>query len=201
MKLSEENNEEWERRKAFLMGKRFNVVPICNIKSHFVSIGSRILHGIMKEICPEFDVSREEFSGENRETYWKSIFDFKRLKASKQQLFTGLIETDGVSICVQYRRLQVDRPIVSSAAPSAMHKETNRADPETQELQENENVSGLEPGNTNIMTIVAPKCAKDGIDGNLCQKDMCLSKFSGARYYRESGIMNARKKVRSGAHE
>jgi len=35
MKLSEETNKEWERRKAFLMGKRFNVVPMYNIKSHF----------------------------------------------------------------------------------------------------------------------------------------------------------------------
>jgi hypothetical protein len=79
MKLSEETNEEWERRKAFLMGKRFNGVPMCKIKSHFVTIDSAVLHGIMKEISPEFSVSREEFSGENRETHWKNIFDFKRL--------------------------------------------------------------------------------------------------------------------------
>jgi len=37
----------------------------------------------MKEISPEFDVSREEFSGENRELYGKNIFDFNRLKVSK----------------------------------------------------------------------------------------------------------------------
>jgi len=34
MKLSEEKNEEWERRKAVLMGKRFDAVPMCKIKSH-----------------------------------------------------------------------------------------------------------------------------------------------------------------------
>jgi len=34
MKLSEEKNEEWERRNAVLMGKRFDVVPMCKIKSH-----------------------------------------------------------------------------------------------------------------------------------------------------------------------
>jgi hypothetical protein len=43
MKLSEETNEEWERRKAFLMGKRFNGVPMCNIKSHFATIDSGVL--------------------------------------------------------------------------------------------------------------------------------------------------------------
>jgi len=95
VELSEEKNEEWERRKAVLMGKHFNVVPMCKIKSHFVTINSRILYGIMRDICPEFDVSREEFSGEVRETYWKDIFDFKRLKMSKQKVFTGMIEIDG----------------------------------------------------------------------------------------------------------
>jgi hypothetical protein len=51
------------------MGKRFNVVPMRNIKSHFVSIDSGVLYGIMREISPEFNVSRKEFSGENRETH------------------------------------------------------------------------------------------------------------------------------------
>jgi len=32
------------------MGMRFNIVTLCNIKSHFVTIDSRILYGIMKEI-------------------------------------------------------------------------------------------------------------------------------------------------------
>jgi hypothetical protein len=83
MKLSEEKNDASEKRKAFLMGKQFNVVPLNNIESHCVTIDSRVLQGIMKEISPEFDVSREEFSGENREMYWKNIFDFNRLKVSK----------------------------------------------------------------------------------------------------------------------
>jgi hypothetical protein len=36
----------------------------------------------MKEISSEFDVRRREFTGENRETYWKNIFDYKRLIVS-----------------------------------------------------------------------------------------------------------------------
>jgi hypothetical protein len=79
----------------------------------------------MKEISPEFDVSREEFSGENRETHWKNIFDFKRLRVSEQKLFTGLIETDGVALCVHYRRLKKDRPVPPSAAPVTKGKRFN----------------------------------------------------------------------------
>jgi len=134
VKQREESNEEWERRKAFLLGKRLNVVPMCNIKSRFVTIHSRILHGIMEEISPEFDVSREEFSGENRETYWKNIFDFKHLKVSKQKVFNGMIETDGVALCVHYRRLKRDRPVPPSASPVTKDEEKKEADPATQEV-------------------------------------------------------------------
>jgi hypothetical protein len=103
------------------MGKRFNVVPMYNIMSHFVTIDSRILLGIMSEISPEFDVSRKEFSSENRETYWKSIFDFKRLKVSKQKVFTGVIETDGVSIYMCTLSALEDRS--SSSVPGCTRHE------------------------------------------------------------------------------
>jgi len=137
MRLSEEKNEEWERRKAFLMGKRLNAVPMCNIKPHFVTIDSRILRGIMKEIGPEFDVTRIEFTGENRETYWKNIFDFKRLKVNKQKVFTGMIDIDGVAMCVHYRRLKRDRPGPPSAAPVLKDEDEKKADPATQKVHEN----------------------------------------------------------------
>jgi len=142
MKLSEETNGEWERRKNFLMGKCFNVVPSSNAKSHFVTIDSRIPHGIMKEISPEFNVNREEFSGENRMTHWKNIFDFKRLRVSKQKLFTGIIETDGVALCVHYRRLKTDQPVPPSAAPMTKDEENKEAGPAMQEVEDNDFVVG-----------------------------------------------------------
>jgi hypothetical protein len=166
MELGVRKNEESLERKAFLMWKRFNVVPLCNIKSHFVTIDSGVVHGIVREISPEFDVSKIEFTDETRETYWKNIFDFKRLKVSKQKQFTGMIETDGVAICVHHRRLRADRPVPSSASPSAKHEEKKVADPATQKVQDNDFVVGAAPGNLNITTIEAPKCAEHGDDGN-----------------------------------
>jgi hypothetical protein len=59
------------------------VVLMSNIKPHFVTIDSGVLYGIMREISPEFNVNREDLTGENRETLWKNIFDFKRVKVSK----------------------------------------------------------------------------------------------------------------------
>jgi hypothetical protein len=214
VQLSEGKNEEWERRKAVLMEKRFNVVPMWKVKSHFVTIDSSVLYGITKEISPEFIVSRENFTRENLETYWKNIFNFKRLRVSKQKLFTGMVETDGVAMCVHYRRLKKDRPVPPSAAPVTKDEEKEEADPatqevennglvvdaaknaekkeagpETQKVQNNDLVVDADPGNTNIITIAVPKRAEDSTDGNLRQKDMRLLRLSRARYYRESGIM------------
>jgi len=62
-------------------------------------------------------------------------------------------------------------------------------------VHENDFVFGANPGGTNIITIAVPKRAEDGVDGDLRQGDMRLSRFSRAIHYRESGKMNARKKI------
>jgi hypothetical protein len=123
-------------------------------------------------------------------------------------------------MCVHYRRLKKDRPVPPSVAPvtkdedekesdpatqkvqhndfvvgAAKQGEKKEADPAMQKLQDNDFVVGADPGNTSIIAIAVPKRVEDGIDGNLCQKDMRLLRFSIARYDRESGIMNARKKT------
>jgi len=77
----------------------------------------------------------------------------------------------------------------------AKHEGKKEADPTMQKVQENDFVVGADPGNTNIITIAAPKRAEDGTDGKLRQKDMRLLRLSRARYYRESDVMNARKKT------
>jgi hypothetical protein len=195
MMLSEEKNEVRERRKAFRMGERSNIVPLCNIKSHFVRIDSGVLYGIMKGICPGFDVRKTEFSGETQETYWKNIFDIKRLKVSKKNKFTGMIETDGLAICVHYRRFKTDRHVPSSALPETKHEDEKEEDPAMQNVQKNGFFVGADPGNTNIVTIAVRRRAEDGTDGNLRRKEMRLLRFSRARYDRESGIMNARRKI------
>jgi hypothetical protein len=91
--------------------------------------------------------------------------------------------------------LKTDRPVPSPAAPVTKDEEKKEAGIETQKVQDNDFVVGADPGNTNIIAIAAPKRAEDGADGNLRQKDMRLLRFSRARYYRESGMINARKKI------
>jgi len=188
-------NEALLERIAARMGKCFNVVPRCEIKSHFMPIDSRVLYSIMRETCPEFNVRMTEFTGENRETCWKNIFDFKRLKVSKQNVFTGMSETDGVAMCVHYRRLKTDRPFPTSASPVAKQEDEKEAGLSEQKVHESDSVVDADPGNTNVITIAVPKRVEDGADGKLRQKAMRLLRFSRARFYREVGIMNARKKI------
>jgi len=195
MEQGVEANAVSEKRKAALLEKRFNVVPLCNIKSHFVSIDSEIPYGIITEICPVFDVSNKEFTGENQETYWKkNIFDSKRLRTSKKKEFTGMIESDAIAMRVHYRRLKADCPVPSSLQSLAKREENKEASPTKQEVHENHFVVGAGPGNTNIMTITTRNCGDDGVDCNLHQKHMRVLKRSRTRYYRKFGVMNAKKK-------
>jgi hypothetical protein len=47
-----------------------------------------------------------------------------------------------------------------------------------QEVQGKDFVVGVDPWNTNIITVAAPKRAEDGTDGNLRQKDISLLMLS-----------------------
>ena len=66
------------------------------------------------------------------------------------------------------------------------HEDERKAGPATQEVEANNFMVGADPGNTNIITIAAPKRAEDGTDGNLRQKDKRLLRCSRSRYNRES---------------
>jgi hypothetical protein len=53
---------------------------------------------------------------------------------------------------------------------AAKHKDEEEEDPATHEVEDNDFVVGVNPGNTNIITIAVSKRAEDGTDGNLRQK-------------------------------
>jgi len=75
------------------------------------------------------------------------------------------------------------------------HEDEKEADPVMQEVDGNDFVVRADPGNTNIVIIAVSKRAEDGTDGNFRQRDMRLLRFLKMICYRESGIMNARKKI------
>lgn len=63
--------------------------------------------------------------------------------------------------------MKTDCPIPPSISPVTKHEDRKEANLATQEVQENDFVGGAGPRNMNIITTAAPKCAEDGIDGNI----------------------------------
>jgi len=55
-----------------------------------------------------------------------------------------MIESDGVSISVHYRRLRADRPVPSLLSSSAKHEYKKDIDPATHEVHENDCVVGID---------------------------------------------------------
>ncbi len=92
----------------------FNLVPVCTIKSHFITIDSTSLHGVMKD-SGLVNCGEKEFLA-LKEEHWESFLKLRPLQGS-QSTFTGTIETDGVALCTHFQRpkpsKQVDKLIKS----------------------------------------------------------------------------------------
>jgi len=63
-------------------------------------------------------------------------------------------------------------------SPRAKPKTDQEAGPTALEVQKNAFVVGMDPVNTHIVTIAAPKREEDGSVGNLRQKDISLLRLS-----------------------
>jgi len=120
---------------------------------------------------------------------------FQMSEYKQRKIFTGNIERDGILMNVHYGCLMADRPILSLSVPLTEHEKDKEVGPRRRRCRRTTLSSACDTGNTNIVTIAATNFAEDGIDGNLRQRDMRLLKLSRARYYRDSGKMNARKQI------
>jgi hypothetical protein len=80
--------------------KKFNLAPIHNISSHFLTIDTDVLYYISKEsgILSEESINVTEFRSK-KDIYFHRIFKFKSPKRYK---FNYHIKTDGVSVCFEY---------------------------------------------------------------------------------------------------
>ena len=70
----------------------FNIVPICRIGAHFMTIDSYVLYGIMKEL-KIIDCNEATFIEMSNE-HWSSFLKIDKLQGENNE-FTRTIETDG----------------------------------------------------------------------------------------------------------
>ena len=115
----------------------FNIVPICNIKLHYITIDKSVLYGILKEI-KLINCSENDFNALVMDQY-HSILRINALQG-KQHTFTGTIETDGIILCTHFTHLKV----------------LSKNDSEIKIL-ESDRVVAIDPGRTNIYYAVENK--------------------------------------------
>jgi len=163
-------------------GRRpFDVVPIARRGAHFVTIDTSVLYGIMKELrlvtwdYELFDLMREE--------QWGSVLNLDKIlgarRASDPDAFTGTVQSDGISVCVHYRKAKVvnSAPYVIQANPGTSSPLATRADELT--------VLGMDPGRANIYCFALQR--PDGTTKTW--------KMTRCKYYNDCGITKAKKQT------
>ena len=152
-------NQYYEEHKLPL----FNIVPICNLKNHYITIDALVFYGIIKELNI-IDCNFEVFKGLSHE-HWNSIIDITKLQG-KNNKFTGLIETDGIVMSTHFIR------------PKNIND-----DLKTVEIKNTNRVVAIDPGRVNIFYGV-----EKNEDGSLK-----TYKLTRGQYYCESGTTKANK--------
>jgi len=166
-------------------GKKMSIGPIASIKAHFIYIDSRVLLGILKSI--DYTVVKTSLNKAVTEASietWEEIVNVykyisKTQKEQKNFKFTRTIQTDGVSICIHYRRPNLG-PIVSSTVDVIEEGKPKEDLPFDGDYR----VIGIDPGRSSLIT--AAELLPDG--------SYVSYKLSRAMYYHESGINSFNKK-------
>jgi hypothetical protein len=109
--------------------KLYNLLPICRIRNHFITIDTKVLLGMLKEI----NLLKNDKG--LKEEQWASIFKIDSLKTRATE-FTGTIDTDGVAVCVHFVR---PKPKKKGNKDISL---------------ENKRVVAVDPGRRNIFTMV-----------------------------------------------
>lgn len=147
--------------------KSFDIVPICKIKTHFITLDTVGLYGIMRDINYVNEKCREENFRTLKKEHWETFLNFGRVQG-RNKTFTGTIDTDGISVCIHFTRPK------------------NQIEIENEDYSlEGKRVLGCDPGRTVILQMV-----EELPDGTF--KSYRLTR---SQYYQESGIFQARKRT------
>ena len=149
--------------------KLFNIVPVSKIKSHFITIDTYVLYGILKEM-KVIQCNEEDFVARKDEE-WNNLFKISKLQGH-DCTFGWSVDTDGISACFHF-----ERPKDDDDGEDGRDKEAPQYTPGANDV-----VFGCDPGRINIyyMATVLP-------NGEI--KTFVLTR---RQYYHDSGIFNAR---------
>lgn len=144
--------------------KRFNIAPISRIKRHFLTIDTEVLYCLMSNVSLiDKKVKRNDFSA-LKDEHFGSVFNLNGLTNG---VFSHMIETDGVSVCIHFKKPKFES--------KAGKRNMSRA----------ERVIGIDPGRTNL--IYGVEKLEDGSVKNY--------KLTRNQYYNSCGMKVSKKKA------
>jgi hypothetical protein len=178
---------ELNQRNESLQGKckLFNLVPLSNIKLHFVAVDNEVFYGICRQL--NFTTSVKDFQ-ENGSQIWNEVFNINKLaktftslneegvEVKEKRRFTGLINTDGVSMCTHFERPKNTQDQAASQGAVTSN---------VRSVMDYDVLAACDPGRSNIMYVVA----KDNND------NIKSYRLTRNQYYNDSGIFKARQKT------
>ena len=154
--------------------KVFNLVPIARRGAHFVTIDTSTLYGLMKELQLVATTCDYDTFYALRDEQWRSLIKVDALLCRNgRRVFTGTIQTDGVSVCMHFRMPKVETPEPRVGKASVLAKGLT--------------VLGMDPGRSNIYCFAMQK--DDGKTKTW--------KLRRSQYYSASGILAARKQTKT----
>jgi ribosomal protein L35AE/L33A len=199
LQVGESISEEWFENKSnlknmlryFVLINRFrennnlplfNIVPICKIKNHFITIDTHSLYGIMKDLNLIGECNRITFLSIGKH-HWNSFLKIERLQG-RDNKFTGTIETDGISISTHFTRPKNEADIFKELDIKEKKNKSKKKNPIIT-LKKEDRIIGIDPGRCNIFF------------GTEEIEDFKFKsyKFTRKQYYSESGIFSARKQT------
>lgn len=154
-------------------GTTFNLLPISRVRSHFITIDTHSLYGIVADakLIDSNKLKGDAFAQQGPDQ-WASVLDTNKV-AGKGKTFTGTIDTDGVAVSVHYMK--------PKTKPSTAEKEKEKAD--ALKTDPNVEVIGIDPGRSNILFAV-----KKGPND-----DIKTWRLTRSHYYKGSGVIQAAK--------
>ena len=191
---NKEINKDWLRRDACLprllrynvllnrfyethQMKLHNVVPICRVKRHFISIDNYSLYGILKDVS-YFEAGVNEAAYlQNVDMHWNCVFRISALQGCNTT-FGYSIETDGISMCMHF-----ERPKRQTTKAMVLQMDGKKPTAPPYSMGPDDVLLGNDPGRINIYYM-----ATEMEDGSIWS-----STLSRKQYYAESGILQARK--------
>jgi hypothetical protein len=146
----------------------FDLVPICRIRAHFITIDSYVLYGLLKEVG--LVECNETVFVSMADEHWRSTFCIGKLE-NGNRTFTKTMDSDGISLCLHQMRVRNGTDDLRANGSVSF------------DLVPNDRVVGIDPGGCTIMHAAE-------ILPNGCVVSYELSR---CQYYKESGMIDAKR--------